>query len=58
MKTRAGSYLYNGFEVPKNAEIKIYKGRECYLSGTRTIDGLLYKVIRYLDNGEFEKFKV
>ena len=54
MKARSGSKIYKGIEIPINAEIKIYKGRECYLCGS----SLETRTIRFVDTGEFFKYKV
>lgn len=53
MKPLNGSKLINGCNVPVNATIAEYQGRECYLSG---IDGD-YKIIRFLDTGEVRRVK-
>lgn len=53
-KPRCGCRFHNGIEVPLNAEVKIYKDRECYLSG---IDEN-YRLIKFLDTGKVEKFRL
>lgn len=54
LKPRCGCRFHNGIEVPANAEIKIYKDRECYLSG---IDEN-YRLIKFLDTGKVENFRL
>lgn len=53
-KLRCGCRLYNGVEIPIEAEVKIHQGRECYLSG---IDDNC-RIIKYLDTGEIKRFKI
>lgn len=50
---RCGTKKYKGKEIPLNADVKTYQGRECYLSG---IDGDT-KIVRFLDTGEILKVK-
>lgn len=53
-KPRCGCRFHNGIEVPANAEIKEYKGRECYQSGIEDN----YRLIKFLDTGKIEKFRL
>lgn len=50
---RCGTKKYKGKEIPANADIKEYQGRECYLSGIE----LDYKIVRFIDTGEILKVK-
>lgn len=43
--------MYNGKEIPANAEIKIYQGREIYLVGIE----LNQAIIKFLDTGEIKR---